>query len=81
MRRLLPILCLTLAVLLVSAGMNFALPPCPSENISMTSAWSDCSGTWVDKSGNELFSHKHSGELIWCRLPDNFGAAAVKVVL
>ena len=50
MRRLLPILCLTLAVLLGGAGESFALPPCPK---STSAYWNNCFGTYTFASGDK----------------------------
>jgi len=50
MRKLAAILCLTLAVLLFSAGEGFALPPCPEDQ---SQRWHECLGT-------HTFTGKHS---------------------
>ena len=48
MTKLLSILLLTIALLLGSAGVSFALPECegsPAEDRSVWSQWDDCEGT------------------------------------
>ncbi len=51
MRRLLPILCLTLAVLLGSAGGSFALPECEGSPLTGSTSdvrsWNNCEGTHI----------------------------------
>ena len=44
------ILCLTLAVLLGSAGVSFALPPCPEDQ---NQRYHNCFGTLTHASGNK----------------------------
>ena len=59
MRNLTTTLCLTVAVLLGSAGESFALPECPTDR--PVSTWSDCFGNWTINSG-DWAGFKYVGE-------------------
>ena len=48
MKNLTATICLTLAVLLGSAGESFALPVCPVERNRTNSIWSNCFGTYAN---------------------------------
>ena len=61
MRRLTAILCLTLALLLGSAGVSFALPSCPVERHPTNSPWSNCFGTYTYASGNKYVGEFRDG--------------------
>ena len=50
MKHLTATICLTLAVLLGSAGVSFALPPCPSDPIAY---YDNCFGTFTFADGNQ----------------------------
>jgi hypothetical protein len=61
MRNLTTTLCLTLAVLLGSVGVCFALTPCPENYPSST--WTNCFGTLTDASGSKYMGEfKNGGE-------------------
>jgi hypothetical protein len=60
MRNLTAILCLTLAVLLSSAGVSFALPACPDNYSKHT--WSDCFGTYTYSSGEKYIGEWKNGK-------------------
>jgi len=53
MKRLLATICLTIAVLLGSAGVGYALPPCPDQRRSTTSPWLNCFGTFTHTTGGK----------------------------
>ena len=56
MRHLTVTLCLTLAVLLGSAGESFALPECPGSPTSSTRRsfwWNNCEGTYTYANGDK----------------------------
>ena len=61
MRHLTATLCLTLAVLLGSAGESFALPECPGSPTKSTkvwTSWNNCEGTII----STIFGDKYVGE-------------------
>jgi S1-C subfamily serine protease len=68
MKRLTAVICLTIAVLLGSAGVSFALPECDgsplvSTSPSDTSEWDNCEGTFiVDPSVSKYAGDKYVGE-------------------
>ena len=68
MHRLITTLCLTLAVLLGSAGDSFALPRCEGSPRTISdykevSSWSNCKGTVAFGSGSgSLEGNKYVGE-------------------
>jgi len=53
MRNLTATICLTLTLLLGSAGVSFALPPCPEKRHPTTSPWLNCFGTYTFANGNK----------------------------
>ena len=57
MKPLLTTLCLTLAVLLGSVGVSFAMPPCPEQRHPTNTPWFTCFGTYTYSSGE-----KYDGE-------------------
>ena len=56
MRRIAATLCLTIAVLLFSAGEGFALPPCPEDP---TERFHNCFGTYAFPEG------EGEGRAVW----------------
>jgi hypothetical protein len=59
MKTLLTTFCLTIAVLLGSAGMSFALPPCPSDHHQY---WHNCFGILTDYRGKYVGEFKDGKE-------------------
>ena len=66
MRNLTAILCLTLAILLGSAGESFALPECPGSPktgfILDVRSWNNCQGTFTYADGTFADGNKYVGE-------------------
>jgi hypothetical protein len=66
MKHLTATLCLTIAVLLGSAGVSFALPPCPSDRHGPTCPWLFCFGTFTHANGDkyvgEFWNNKRHGQ-------------------
>jgi hypothetical protein len=66
MKTLTTTLCLTIAVLLGSVGVSFALPECPAERNRTNSPWSNCFGTITyadgDKYVGEYKDNKRNGQ-------------------
>jgi len=68
MKRLAATICLTIAVLLVSSGAGYALPPCPGSPLEVTSRsdlshWHNCEGQFtVAASVPKFAGHKYVGE-------------------
>ena len=60
MKKLTAILCLTIAVLLGSAGVSFALPKCPGSY--NWSTWTDCFGTYTFGPKGKWAGDKYVGE-------------------
>ena len=69
MRKLTTTLCVTLAVILGSSGVSFALPSCPGSYNKHT--WTDCFGTWTVSSGVHA-GFKYVGEF-WDGTPHGQG--------
>ena len=59
MRNLTAILCLTLAVLLGSVGLSFALPACPSDQ---NQYYDNCFGTYDWADGNKYVGEYRNGK-------------------
>ncbi|MFT5539672.1 MAG: S1-C subfamily serine protease [Alphaproteobacteria bacterium] len=59
MRKLTATICLTLAVLLGSAGVSFALPPCPSDQ---NQYYDNCFGTSTFTGGNKYVGEYRNGK-------------------
>ena len=59
MRKLTATLCLTIAVLLGSAGVSFALPECP--RLYNKDTWTNCWGTYTWASGNKYVGEYRNG--------------------
>jgi hypothetical protein len=72
MKNLTAIICLTIAVLLGSAGMSYALPPCPSDQ---NQYYDNCFGTFTAPNGNkyvgEFRNGKRNGQGTYFFLADN----------
>ena len=62
MRHLTTFICLTLAVLLGSAGESFALPECPGSPAGfMNFSWNNCEGTITASEGNKYVGEWKDG--------------------
>ena len=65
MRHLTATLCLTLAVLLGSAGESFALPECPgspTKSFTVLLSWNNCEGTYTSGSGAKYVGEHKDGK-------------------
>ena len=60
MRNLLTTICLTFAVLIGSAGVSYALPPCPGSYSKYT--WDNCQGTCTYPNGNKYVGEYRDGK-------------------